>query len=71
MAKKMNETPADPVAALLRAREKPVEQRRDLAASLGEEYQRGHTDARRAQFIEVQQAFEAIDRALEDERRRR
>ena len=59
-----------PVEALLRAREKLVEQRRDLAGSLGEEYQRGHTDVRRAQFIEVQQALEAIDRAIEDERRR-
>jgi hypothetical protein len=63
--------PSDPVQALLRARQKLIEQRRDLAASLGEEYQRGHTDVRRAQFIEVQQALEAIDRAIADEQKTR
>jgi hypothetical protein len=66
----MDSASSDPVDALLRAREKLVEQRRDLAASLGAEYQRGHTDVRRAQFIEVQKTIEAIDRAIEDERKK-
>ena len=63
--------PPDPVDALIRAREKLIEQRRNLAASLGGDYQRGHTDDRRSQFIEVQQTLEAVDRAIEDERKKR
>ena len=58
----------DHIDMLLIAREKLVAQRRELAASLASDYQRGHTDERRAQFIEVQLALEAIDRALNDER---
>ena len=65
----MDRAPADPVGTLLTARGKLLEQRRKLAASLGEDYQRGHTDVRRSQFIEVQQLIEAIDRAIEDERK--
>jgi hypothetical protein len=57
----------DHVAALLRAREKLVRQRRSLATSLGEDQQRGHIDDRRSQFIELQQALEALDRAMDDE----
>jgi len=56
------------VDILLTAREKLIAQRRDLAASLAGDYQRGHTDERRAQFIEVQLTVEAIDRAVDDER---
>ena len=67
----MDDAPSDPIQALLRAREKLTEQRRELALSLGDELQRGHTDVRRAQFIELQQTLEAIDHAIEDERRRR
>jgi hypothetical protein len=58
----------DHVAALLRAREKLVQQRRSLATSLGNDQQRGHIDDRRSQFIEVQQALEAMDHAIDDER---
>ena len=57
----------DHVAALLRAREKLVQQRRSLVTSLGEDQRRGHIDDRRSQFIEVQQALEAMDRAIDDE----
>ena len=58
----------DHVAALLRAREKLVLQRRSLATSLGNDQQRGHIDDRRSQFIEVQRALEAMDHAIDDER---
>ena len=58
----------DHVAALLRAREKLVQQRRSLATSLGGDQQRGHIDDRRFQFIEVQQALDAMDHAIDDER---
>ena len=57
----------DHVAALLRAREKLVRQRRSLATSLGEDQHRGHIDDRRSQFIEVQQTLEAVYRAIDDE----
>lgn len=67
----MDSARADPVDTLLTARAQLIEQRRNLAASLGEDYQRGHTDVRRSQFIEVQQLIEAIDRAIEDERKDR
>ena len=58
----------DHVGALLRAREKLVQQRRSLATSLGDDQQRGHIDDRRSQFIEVQQALDAMDHAIDDER---
>ena len=58
----------DHVAALLRAREKLVQQRRSLATSLGDDQRRGHIDDRRAQFIEVRQVLEAIDQVIDDER---
>jgi len=58
----------DHVAVLLRAREKLVQQRRNLATSLGDDQRRGHIDDRRAQFTEIQQALEAIDHAIDDER---
>ena len=58
----------DHVAALLRAREKLVQQRRNLATSLGDDQRRGHIDDRRSQFIEVQQALDAMDHAIHDER---
>jgi hypothetical protein len=58
----------DHVAALLRAREKLVQQRRNLATSLGDDQQRGHIDDRRSQFVEIQQALDALDDAIDDVR---
>jgi hypothetical protein len=57
------------VRQLVEAREQAVEARRTLVAALAEPYERGHTEQLREEFIKLQEAIEAIDRALADEHR--
>ena len=56
------------VQALVAARERELEHRRDVAKVLAEKYNRGHTEKWEL-FINIQSTIEAIDRALADEER--
>ena len=53
---------------LVSARSMMVKARRDVAGALAEPYKRGHTENMRTQFVELQSAIEAIDRAIADEK---
>jgi hypothetical protein len=54
---------------LIAARDKEVADRRDVAGKLAEKHQRGHAEDMREAIILIQNAIEAIDRAIADERR--
>ena len=55
------------VDALMSARDRLVELRRQLAVSLGRPFQRADTETWRKEMIEVQTTIRAIDDALLDE----
>jgi hypothetical protein len=55
------------IQKLIAARSAMVKARRDVANALIEPYTRGHTENMRTQFVELQSAIEAIDRAIGDE----
>lgn len=57
------------VENLIAARDKEVADRRDVAGKLAEKHQRGHAEDMREAIILIQNAIEAIDRAIADERR--
>jgi hypothetical protein len=50
------------------ALEKAREHRRALAAKLAGDYNRGQTESWRDQFVQTQQAIDALLRAIEDEK---
>ena len=58
---------SDHTANLRKARERLVEDRRQLAADLAKPFQRGD-DKKRELFTAIQSAIDAIDQAIEDER---
>jgi len=55
------------VDALISARDRLVESRRQLAVALGRPFQRADTETWRKEMIEVQATIHAIDDALLDE----
>jgi len=55
------------VKKLIAARERMIEDRRNLADALANEYKAGHTERMRDSFISAQNAIEAIDRAIAHE----
>ena len=55
------------IRKLIEARDRQVEQRRNLADALGQPYERGETEGLRQAFIIVQSTIEAIERAIEHE----
>jgi hypothetical protein len=59
----------DHIETLHEAREKLVEDRRTLAASLAGPYMREIGEVDRDRFIGVQQAINATDAAIEDEKK--
>ena len=58
----------DPIATLRAAREKAVIERRNVAESLLQPYQRGQTERMHELFVSLQNTIESIDRALSDEK---
>jgi molecular chaperone GrpE (heat shock protein) len=57
------------IEQLLAARARMVADRREFAKSLAKEYKRGDTERVREVFIDIQNAIDAIDRAIENEQR--
>jgi len=55
------------VKTLITARERMIQDRRNLAEALAGEYKAGHTERMRDSFIAAQSAIEAIDRAIAHE----
>ena len=56
------------VQRLIAARDREVAHRRDLAERLAEKHDRGDTENMREAFIKIQDAIEAIERAVRHER---
>jgi hypothetical protein len=56
------------VQKLIAARDREVTDRRDIAVRLAEKYNRGDTENMRETFIKIQDAIEAIERAVWHER---
>ena len=54
-------------AILKKARERLVEDRRELAKIIAAPFEREKTHDARVRFIDMQDAIEAVDRAIEDE----
>ena len=57
------------IRTLIAARDKEVADRRDVANAMAAQHQRGHADDLRDSIVRIQNAIEAIDRAIEDEHR--
>jgi hypothetical protein len=55
------------IRKLIEARDRQVEQRRNLADALAQPYERGETEGVRETFTAIQNAIEAIERAIEHE----
>ena len=53
---------------LIAARESEVAHRREVANGLAEKHQRGHVQDMREAIVQIQNAIEAIDRAIADEK---
>jgi hypothetical protein len=58
----------DHIRNLITARDKEVADRREVAGALAATHQRGHPDDLRENIVRIQNAIEAIDRALADEK---
>jgi hypothetical protein len=56
------------IKTLVDARESEVGHRREVASGLAEKHQRGHVQDMREAIIQIQNAIEAIDRAIADEK---
>ena len=56
------------ITNLIAARDKEVAHRREVAGALAAKHQRGHPDDLRETVVRIQNAIEAIDRAITDER---
>ncbi len=57
------------VKALVAARVKTVAERRLMAEALKTDYRHGHSEETLETFVKLQEAIEAIDRAIADEER--
>ncbi len=55
------------IRKLIAARDREVEQRRNIADALAQAYERGETERMREAFINIQNTIEAIERAIEHE----
>ena len=55
------------IRKLIAARDREVEQRRNIADALAKAYERGKTERRREVFINLQNTIEAIERAIQHE----
>jgi hypothetical protein len=56
------------IRTLIAAREREVAHRREVANGLVEKHQRGHVQDMREAIVQIQNAIEAIDRAIADEK---
>ena len=59
------------VKTLITARERMIQDRRNLSEALACEYKSGHTERMRESFIISQNSIEAIDRAIDRPTRKR
>ena len=67
-ARTQGEVMSEQHAALLKkARERLVEDRRDLAKIIAAPFEREKTRDAREKFVDIQAVIEAVDRAIEDE----
>jgi hypothetical protein len=55
------------VRKLINARDREVEQRRNVADALAQAYERGETERMREVFTNLQNTIEAIERAIQHE----
>jgi hypothetical protein len=55
------------IQKLIAARDREMRERREIAATLAQKYERGTTENYRERFITVQNAIEAIERAIAHE----
>jgi hypothetical protein len=55
-------------ALLKKARERLIEDRRDLAKTIAAPFEREKTRDAREKFVDIQRVIEAVDRALQDEK---
>jgi hypothetical protein len=55
------------IQKLIAARDREVEQRRNVAEALAKAYERGETERMREVFINLQNTIEAIERAIQHE----
>src|SRR5262249_32586910 len=55
------------IRKLIAARDREVEQRRNIADALARAYERGETERMREAFINIQNTIEAIERPTEQE----
>jgi hypothetical protein len=65
----MDDVKNEHVRKLTAARDRATKDRRELAKALSNPYKSGQTEQLREVFIVVQKMIEAVDRALEDEKR--
>jgi hypothetical protein len=56
------------IRKLIAARDREVEQRRNVADALAQAYERGETERMREVFINLQNTIEAIERAIQHEK---
>lgn len=56
------------IRRLIAARDREVEQRRNVADALAQAYERGETERMREAFISLQNTIEAIERAIQHEK---
>ncbi len=56
------------IRKLIAARDREVEQRRNVADALAQAYERGETERMREVFISLQNTIEAIERAIQHEK---
>ena len=56
------------VRKLITARDREVEQRRNVADALAQAYERGETERMREVFTNLQNTIEAIERAIQHEK---
>jgi hypothetical protein len=56
------------IKKLLAARDNEVAHRREVAGALAAQHQRGHEEDMRKAIVSIQNAIEALDRAIADEK---
>ncbi len=56
------------IRKLIAARDREVEQRRNVAEALAQAYERGETERMREVFITLQNTIEAFERAIQHEK---
>ena len=56
------------IRKLIAARDREVEQHRNVADALAQAYERGETERMREAFINIQNTIDAIERAIQHEK---